>query len=126
MKFLIVYNSLKPDADVIAEKSKEILESVGAKTELIEFNDFIGNTELNSVFSGVKAVIVIGGDGTIIKTAKIAAINNLAVLGINAGRIGYLADDLEFGVEDVKKIAELESFKIKGLFSKKKETEETK
>lgn len=91
MKFLIVYNSLKPDADVIAEKSKVILESVGAKTESIEFNDFIGRTELDSVFSGIKAVIVIGGDGTIIKTAKIAAINNLAVLGINAGRIGYLA-----------------------------------
>ena len=50
-----------------------ILESVGAKTESIEFNDFIGRTELDSVFSGIKAVIVIGGDGTIIKTAKIAA-----------------------------------------------------
>ena len=59
MKFLIVYNSLKPDADVIAEKSKEILESVGAKTESIEFNDFIGRTELDSVFSGIKAVIAV-------------------------------------------------------------------
>ena len=33
------------------------------------------------------------------------------------GRIGYLADDLDFAVEDVKKIAALENFKIKGMFS---------
>ncbi len=33
------------------------------------------------------------------------------------GRIGYLADDLENAVFDVKKIAQLPNFKIKGLFS---------
>ncbi|MBR3785774.1 MAG: alanine racemase [Firmicutes bacterium] len=33
------------------------------------------------------------------------------------GRIGYLADDIENAVFDVKKIAQLPNFKIKGLFS---------
>ena len=33
------------------------------------------------------------------------------------GRIGYLADDIDFAVSDVKKIAALENFKIKGMFS---------
>ena len=41
----------------------------------------------------------------------------LIAVDTGMGRIGYLADDLEFGVEDVKKIASLENFKIKGLFS---------
>ncbi len=91
MKFLIVYNALKPDADKISKDAKTILESFGAKTSLIEFNDFIKTADFDKIFDGIKAVIVIGGDGTIIKTAKLAAINNLAVLGINAGRIGYLA-----------------------------------
>lgn len=91
MKFLIVYNALKPDANKISKDAKTILESFGAKTSLIEFDDFIKTADFDKIFDGIKAVIVIGGDGTIIKTAKLAAINNLAVLGINAGRIGYLA-----------------------------------
>lgn len=37
-------------------------------------------------------LITIGGDGTIIRYAKRAAIDNKPVLGINAGRMGYLAN----------------------------------
>lgn len=37
-------------------------------------------------------IITIGGDGTIIRYAKRAAIDYKPVLGINAGRMGYLAD----------------------------------
>jgi len=37
-------------------------------------------------------IITIGGDGTIIRYAKRAALDNKPVLGINAGRMGYLAD----------------------------------
>lgn len=37
-------------------------------------------------------IITIGGDGTIIRFAKRAAIDGKSVLGINAGRVGYLAN----------------------------------
>lgn len=37
-------------------------------------------------------IITIGGDGTIIRFAKRAALDNKPVLGINAGRMGYLAN----------------------------------
>lgn len=33
------------------------------------------------------------------------------------GRIGYLADEIETSIEDIKKIAALPNFKIKGMFS---------
>lgn len=36
-------------------------------------------------------IITVGGDGTIIRYAKLAALHNKPVLGINAGRLGYLA-----------------------------------
>ncbi|MCD7722381.1 MAG: NAD(+)/NADH kinase [Clostridiales bacterium] len=35
--------------------------------------------------------VAIGGDGTIVKVAKNAAINGKAVLGINGGRLGFLS-----------------------------------
>lgn len=37
-------------------------------------------------------IITIGGDGTIIRFAKRAAMDGKPVLGINAGRVGYLAN----------------------------------
>ena len=49
--------------------------------------------------------------------AKGKTVHALIAVDTGMGRIGYLADDLDFAVEDVKKIAALENFKIKGMFS---------
>ncbi len=44
-------------------------------------------------------------------------VEGLIAVDSGMGRIGYLADDIENAVFDVKKIAQLPNFKIKGLFS---------
>jgi len=49
--------------------------------------------------------------------AKGKTVHGLVAVDTGMGRIGYLADDLENAVFDVKKIAQLSNFKIKGLFS---------
>ena len=41
----------------------------------------------------------------------------LIAVDTGMGRIGYLADEIETSVEDIKKIASLPNFKIKGMFS---------
>ena len=41
----------------------------------------------------------------------------LIAVDTGMGRIGYLADELETSIEDIKKIAALPNFKIKGMFS---------
>ena len=46
----------------------------------------------NELFSKADVIITIGGDGTIMRYAKLAAIHNKPLLGINAGRMGYLAN----------------------------------
>lgn len=50
-------------------------------------------------------VISIGGDGTFLRTASIIGKKNIPILGINAGRLGFLADvgekDLEATFADV-------------------------
>ena len=46
----------------------------------------------DELFEISDVIITIGGDGTIIRYAKLAAKYNKPVLGINAGRIGYLAN----------------------------------
>jgi len=44
-------------------------------------------------------------------------VSGLIAVDTGMGRIGYLADDIENAVFDIKKIAALSNFKIKGLFS---------
>ena len=44
-------------------------------------------------------------------------VSALIAVDTGMGRIGYLADEAEAAVEDVKKIQALEHFKIKGIFS---------
>lgn len=53
-----------------------------------DFPVFKDNTELNSSF---EALISIGGDGTILKAATYIRDKNIPIIGINAGRLGFLA-----------------------------------
>jgi len=65
-----------------------------ASAELFDGDDFIADM-----------VISIGGDGTFLRTASIIGKKNIPILGINAGRLGFLADvgekDLEATFADV-------------------------
>ena len=49
--------------------------------------------------------------------AKGKTVSGLIAVDTGMGRIGYLADDTAYAIEDVKKIEALPNFKIKGLFS---------
>lgn len=44
-------------------------------------------------------------------------VKGLIAVDTGMGRIGYLADDLAYAIEDVKKIQDLPNFEIKGMFS---------
>ena len=44
-------------------------------------------------------------------------VRGLIAVDTGMGRIGYLADDTDFAIEDVKKIEALSNFEIKGMFS---------
>jgi len=81
--------------------SVDVVEKLGKilKNEKIEafVPDNICATGFNhlpedELYKKADMIITIGGDGTIIRYAKRAALDNKPVLGINAGRMGYLAN----------------------------------
>lgn len=49
-------------------------------------------------------IIVVGGDGSLLKAAKIAVEQNLPVLGINRGRLGFLTDIMPDQLDEILKV----------------------
>lgn len=62
------------------------------------------------LYKAADIIITIGGDGTIIRYAKRAALDNKPVLGINAGRMGYLANIEQNELELLSKLITGEYF----------------
>lgn len=54
--------------------------------------DGVENISYDEMFTSVECMIVMGGDGTIIRAANGCARNNIPILGINLGRIGFMTE----------------------------------
>lgn len=55
--------------------------------------------DIDSLKSGYDFVFVIGGDGTILKTARFYSKTETPVFGINLGRLGFLSQSSEANIE---------------------------
>ena len=65
----------------------------------------IGFAEMPAGVDGADLVISFGGDGTMLRAVQAALSQNAAVLGINLGRLGYLASVEPAGLLDALKAA---------------------
>ncbi len=94
MRVGILPNLDKRGSAEVVEKLSDIFKNEGIEAflpENIGIGDFKRLPE-NELYKTADLIITIGGDGTIIRYAKRAAYDNKPVLGINAGRVGYLAN----------------------------------
>lgn len=95
MQIAVVCNHSKPNAKAITAQVVQRLQGLGVQLftadPLLAGQHGLQCLSEEQLYRTVSGFILIGGDGTIIHTAKKAALHGLPVLGINAGRIGYLA-----------------------------------
>jgi NAD+ kinase len=73
---------LQRGVDVILEQGISVGEHRGA----------FSVAPLDELVAQVDLVVVIGGDGTLLATARATALHNTPILGINLGRLGFLVD----------------------------------
>ena len=101
MRIALMPNLTRKEAFGATKGICESLENLGAEycftPEYKEDFSFSGAEFLpeDEAISGCDAVIAIGGDGSIIHAAKIAAVKQKPILGVNAGRLAFMA-----GLED--------------------------
>lgn len=78
----------------VLERLRPILRENGMKAYLPDYISFIGYESIaeDELFKISDVILTVGGDGTIMRYAKLAAVHNKPILGINAGRLGFLAN----------------------------------
>lgn len=95
MKIALVPNLTKKEAMACTEETASILKTHGCtvvlKKDLFDANGACRETDDGDELSSCDLFIAVGGDGTIIHTAKLAASHDKPILGINAGRLGFTA-----------------------------------
>ncbi len=94
MKIAVLPNLDKRGSSEVVDKLGVILKNEGIEAYLPENIKAAGfeNLPEDKLYKSADLIITIGGDGTIIRYAKRAALDDKPVLGINAGRVGYLAN----------------------------------
>lgn len=90
----VLPNLDKPGSSEVVERLSEILKAEKIDAYLPDTIVAPGFKHVpeEELFSIADVIITIGGDGTIMRYAKRAAVDSKPVLGINAGRMGYLAN----------------------------------
>ena len=88
-------NAASAVAERLVSKDCRILVAAFNKEKLMRAgkhrNEFV-YMPLEAVYSEADIIIVLGGDGTILEVARRAATRGTPILGINLGRLGYMAE----------------------------------
>ena len=110
MKFALFGNTYQAKKSVHMERLLSILKQHKAEVTISQdFHRFLKDEihldiQSSETFVGTEfdadMVLSIGGDGTFLKAASLVGDRNIPILGINTGRLGFLADISPVDMED--------------------------
>jgi NAD+ kinase len=113
-KVILCPNPYRDNDLVVAKQSKELLEQVGFETVVClpfqrEGYDELGMPirPLQQEIKSADLLLAFGGDGTILHLARTVALNNVPVLGINLGSLGFMS---ELEPEELDRLKDLASW----------------
>lgn len=90
MKYIgLNINSSKDIDGRILNEVKDTIASIFDDSEIYIFKD--SNVEDSNTISKIEIMVTLGGDGTIIRTARALYKQGIPILGVNIGNLGFLA-----------------------------------
>lgn len=99
MKNIIVMPNEKKDFDFSVTKEVIVILNDNAANIYLDscyrgkcVNSFVNYVDLDKIDCTVDAIIVVGGDGSILDATGFSLKHNAPILGINLGRVGYLSE----------------------------------
>lgn len=102
MHILIVRNNSNSQAVDASLLLATYLATQGLEYTLVDSSDLSCRCDHDGVnaalAAGVAMTVVLGGDGTILRTARQIGTSGVPILGINFGRLGFLANSSDDGV----------------------------
>ena len=101
-KIVIIPNETK---DVGLSVTKSLIDILKGRAKLFmedkfEASGFSVNFRNEDLFDGADCVIIIGGDGTMLRVAAPCAARSISVMGINMGRVGFMTEVETDGMQE--------------------------
>lgn len=111
-KVILCPNPYRDNDLLVAKQSKDLLEQVGFETVVClpfqrdGYNDLgMPIRPLQQEIKSADLLLAFGGDGTILHLARTVALNNVPVLGINLGSLGFMSELEPNELERLKDLA---------------------
>ena len=107
MKISLIINKSKKRAAQVAAEAARLLKDAGAEVMTCAACPVEDTVILPSVEEMIRdgdLIVTIGGDGTIIHHAKLAALYQKPLLGVNLGRVGFVANIEPDELSELKKL----------------------
>ncbi len=100
----MIPNPQKDKDLAVTKETAELLISCGGKVYIPDKYDVSGTTGFSAFPKDAEAILVIGGDGSILDASVLAIENNVPILGINLGTIGYLSEVEPTALSELEKL----------------------
>ncbi|MEM9167221.1 MAG: NAD(+)/NADH kinase [Planctomycetota bacterium] len=97
-RVLLIVNRDKPEAEAAATRLEPAVQRYGTLVARLHTHDQIEPAHTQNA----DLVVVIGGDGTLLAESRRLASTGLPIMGVNAGKLGFLA---EFTPDDAERYA---------------------
>ena len=103
--FLIMANTIKDPELVVSRRIADEIERAGGNARIVA--DGVGTLQ-----GTYDAAIVLGGDGTILRAAKLLSDKRIPIVGVNLGTLGFLAEIEQSNLSDMVKRLMADQYRI--------------